>query len=242
MQNSGGVDKRRARAERGSILFYLLISVALLGALYYAVAQMMRGGGGAPLAEKGTLTADGILQYSNTIRAAVQAMTIGGIDPAAICFDSPNWGNASYNFAACAVPANKVFDPNGGGVSWEANSADATAASSWLFTGANGVAGTGSTCAAASCADLKMVLSGLTLAQCVAVNAQLGVANTGGSPPVDAGYEATPFTGTYAATATGDLGDEAGSAALAGQPAGCFLSSGGAGAGSYSFYRVLIAR
>lgn len=234
--------RRVVAPERGSILFYLLISVVLLGALYYAVALMLRGGGNAPAGESATVQADGVLQYANTVRNAVQAMTVGGVDPASVCFDSPNWGATSYSFAACGTVANKVFDPAGGGVTWEANSADATSSSKWLFTGANGVAGVGSACAAASCADLKMVLPDLPKILCLAINTQLGIVNPGGNPPVDQGYDAAPFAGAFTASGTGDIGDEAGSADLAGQPAGCFLSTAGADAGHYAFYRVLVER
>lgn len=222
------------RSQSGSVLFYILIGIALFAALGFAMSKMMQGESGPP-AEMKTTTATAILEYADTVRNAVRAMQVDGVDANKICFDNPGWGNGSYTFAACATPANSVFDPNGGGVIWEKNSGDINNASSWLFTGANGIKDVGTTCANASCADLKMVLPGLTKDVCIALNNQLGITNPGGDPPADTGYDATPFAGTYSISGTNDIGDEAGSAALAGQSAGCFKAVTAPAANSYTF-------
>jgi hypothetical protein len=238
MQLSSNTPHRPSR-QSGSVLFYVLIGVALFAALSFAVAQMMRGGGQAPTELK-TAAASGVLQYADTVRTAVRAMQINGIDVNKICFDNAGWGNSDYDFAACSDAANKVFDSDGGAVIWEKNTGDAHNSNSWLFTGANGIKGIGTTCGNASCADLKMVLSGLSADTCLEINRQLGIDNPGGNPPTDAGYDQTPFTGTYTATATDDIG--AGNAALENQPAGCFKTTAAPAAGQYVFYRVLISR
>lgn len=228
--------------QSGSVLFYIFIGIALFAALGVAVAHMMRGGQAGRPGEVSALSATTIIQYADAVRTAVRTMQVDGVASTALCFDSDSWGHANYNFAACNTPGNKVFSTSGGGVVWEQAPADATSGSTWLFTGANGIDGIGTSCANASCADLKMVLPGLKKDVCLAIDAQLKISIANGEPPIDTGYDATPFAGTYTSTATGDIGDEAGSAALSGQTQGCFKSSSLPGANTYHYYRVLIER
>jgi hypothetical protein len=235
------MNRSASSGQSGSVIFYVMIGVALFAALGFAVARMMQGGGTAPTELK-TAAASGVLQYADTVRTAVRTMQINGVDVDKICFDNAGWGNGNYNFAACGDPANEVFDPAGGAVIWEKNSGEIRNSASWLFTGANGIKGVGTTCGTAACSDLKMVLSGLTEETCLEINQQLGIPNPNGAPPVDTGYDAVPFTGTYTQSSTGDIGDEAGSAGLANQTAGCFRTSAAPTSGSYVFYRLLISR
>ncbi len=231
-----------SRSQSGSVLFYIFICIALFAALSIAVARMMQGGDSVARGDAKRLTGTQMLQYADAVRNAVRAMQIGGVDESSLCFDAPGWGNTNYVFAACSDPANKVFDAEGGAAVWEGVTGDLNDGSAWLFTAVNGVKGAGTTCAGASCADLKMILPNVRLDVCLAVNDQLGITNPNGVPPEDTGYDAPLFTGAYTATATADIGDEADSAALSGKMAGCFKSTTAPTAGTYHFYRVLVAR
>ncbi len=230
------------RSQSGSALFYIFICIALFAALSMAVARMMQGGDAVGRGDTKKLGGTEMLQYADAVRNAVRAMQISGTGEDSVCFDAPGWGTGTYVFDACSDVANQVFDAEGGAVVWENPGNTLNDGSPWLFTGANGVDGVGTSCAGAGCADLKMVLPHVKMDVCLAVNGQLGITNPGGVPPDDNGYDPTPFTGAYASTGTGDIGDEAGSAGLRGKMAGCFKSNGLPTSGDYYFYRVLIAR
>lgn len=228
--------------ESGSVIIYIFMGVVLFAALGFAVSNMMRGDSPGKQGEVHVMSAVTIIQYAEAVRNAVSTMKIDGIADTAFCFDAPGWGNAGYNHAGCAKTENKVFDGAGGGVMWEPAPKDAMAGSAWLFTGANGVTGIGTDCAGADCADLKMVLPGIGRDVCIAIDAQLKVGMPGGEPPEDAGYDMTKFAGVYSSTATGDIGDEAGSTSLSGRTQGCFKSTSSPVSGTYHYYRVLLSR
>jgi hypothetical protein len=229
-------------SQSGSVLIYILIAVVLFAALSFAMSQMMRSGSTLTGSEARSASATSVLQYADAVQNAVHDMQINGISDTSICFDAPGWGNNSYVDGACANTAAKVFDPAGGAVVWEAPAPGVNDTSPWLFTGVNGIAGIGTVCAQPSCADLKMMLPNVAKSVCIAIDQQLGLISGSAAPPVDTGYDAVPFTGAYTVSATADIGDEPGSAALSGQPEGCFQSSASPTAGTYHFYRVLISR
>ena len=75
-----------ASRESGNVLFIILIAVALFAALGYAITQSQRGSGKDASSEKYSVRASRIIQYSTSVRAAVQRMNIGGVAPADLNF------------------------------------------------------------------------------------------------------------------------------------------------------------
>jgi hypothetical protein len=225
------------RDESGNILFYILIAVMLLGALSFAVTQGSRDSVQNMNQDKGRLLATGIIDYGDTIKKAVDTIRLRGAPFTALSFADPALG-AAYGTAGTA-PKNEVFNTAGGAAVYTPVAADALAAPGqpYIFTAGNEIKDVGTTCGADACADLLLLLPGLTKDICVTINTILGVGNPAGDPPVDSGADTTAFAGTatYAAT----IGDEPSSAALAGRTAGCFLDTA---ASSYTYFQVLQAR
>ena len=83
-------NSKTARAgECGNVLFYILIAVALIAALSYAVTTTSRGGGTADISqEKAGLAASEILEYSNNIASAAAQLNLRGCRDTEISFDN----------------------------------------------------------------------------------------------------------------------------------------------------------
>jgi hypothetical protein len=225
-----------SNSESGNILFYILIGVAMLAALSFAVTQGSRDSIQSVNADKQRLLATEIIDYGDTMQKAVAAIRLRGTPFASLSFAHPDL-NAAYGTPG-AAPAHEIFNPAGGGVLYRPALADVMASGlgqPYIFSAGNEIQDVGTTCAADSCADLLLVLPGLKKDICSSINAIVGVDNPGGNPPEDNGADVALFAGTASYAQT--LGDE--SAGLAGKTAGCFYDKG---ATAYTYYQVLQAR
>ncbi len=233
----------RRVAERGNVIFYVLIAVVLLAALSFAVAQSGRGNVKEISDNQARLLATELIEYSNTAGAAVSQLRLRGVKDSELCFDDPGWA-IDYDHAGCAADdANKVFHISGAGVIWneavgEAMDSSATPDNLWHFYGDNEIQDVGTTCAAAGCADLLIVVDELSLAVCIKLNDLLGVNNPGAVPPTDLGLGETLYKGSFAYNNT--IGDEAGGTDLKAKTAACFQKTGVPA--EYIYYKVLIVR
>ena len=228
-------------SQKGSALFYILIAVALLAALCYAVAQSGRGSVTQINDERAKLIADDVMQYADAFSNAVAQIRLRGVKDADLCFDDAGWGGANYPNASCSDEANKIFGLKGGGISWrkpppEALDSTATSDFVWHILGDNEVQGVGTTCGNAACSDLIFEVDGLSLAVCKKINEELHVTDEGVAPPFDTVMGVNRFNGTYTYDQT--IGDE--NAALDGKTAACFEKT--ASPSLYAFYKVLVAR
>jgi hypothetical protein len=80
---------KRTPAERGNVMFYILIAVALLAALIFAVAQSGRGNIQQVSEEKARLFATEIIQYTGTMANGVAQLRLRGVRDTEISFDNP---------------------------------------------------------------------------------------------------------------------------------------------------------
>lgn len=227
-------------AERGNILFYILIAVVLLAALSYAVSLSGRGSISQVNDEKARLLATQILEYANTMANATAQLRLRGISDTNLCFDDTQWGGAGYNNPSCTDTAAKIYDLSGAGVTWgqppgEAMDSAATPDNLWHIYGNNEVQEVGTTCGAAACSDLVLITDELKEAVCIKINDLLDIGTEGDPPPTDTAIGTTRFIGTYAYAQT--LGDE--DPILTGKTAACVRVTGTA---KYTFYKVLVAR
>lgn len=225
-------------SESGNAIFYIFIAIALLGALSFAVSQGTRGGGKALSDDRIHLAASEVIAYADAVAKSVGQMRLRGTATTALRFPytGTDAGYGVYN----AVPSSEIFNPQGGTVIYKSPPALALAnpLAVYHFTGNNEIENVGSTCGDDECADLLMVLQGVSVEVCQRINEVMGFATMADLPPVDLEIAIAPYyAGTFDYTET--VGDEAGSSILAGKTAGCFND---ANSSTYVFYQVLVAR
>lgn len=236
------VNQHRA-SERGNVMFYIFIAVILLAALSYTIAESSRGNVQQLTSERARIYASELIEYANVMTSAVAQLRLRGVDVEDLCFDDTAWGVNDYDHAGCTDDANKLYSPSGAGLIWtrapeKAMDESASPDKLWHIYGNNEVQDVGTTCGAAACADLILVVDELAKETCIQINELLGIDNPAGSPPTDSDIGETRYIGVFSYAHT--LGDEAGGSAFTGKTAACFQRL--AAPTEYTFYKVLIAR
>ncbi len=232
--------------EKGSVLIYIFIAIAVLAALTFAVSRGSREGSSTINRERSELLATQILDYTGMIRSTIQTMKIDGLDDGDLCFDSDRWGNNNYDHASCSDAKNQIFNSSGGGAVFQDPAEDILDSSlsgqsqygQWHFTGANNVMEVGSDCTPnADCNELLLILPYIKRDVCLALNRKLQIANPDTIPVDDADFDMTnEYTGSYVD------GETINSADLHGKRSGCFQAATTPVDGAYFFFAVLIAR
>jgi len=225
--------------QSGSAFLYIIIAIALLAALSVAVSRGNRGSTSTMSDQQAKLAAQEIIDYGNTVAAAVQKLRLRGCTDTQISFEN----NIVTGYANPNAPSDKschVFDPAGANIVFKGQIASewlATAPMNWTFNRQFHINDVGTTCSNPSCADLALNAQFLKKDICMEINDILGIENPLSDAPIDTDHDYQPFIGSYL---TGNIvGDEAGSAGLSGKSAGCFYTTS---TGAYHFYQVLIAR
>ncbi len=110
------------RAQRGNILFLILLAVVLFAALSYAVTQSTRGGGNDASKESVKTKAASITQFFDQMDAAILRMKLTeGIPIEKISFEylMKSYSGSQFNNWAnpnCSTDSCRLFKPSGGGV------------------------------------------------------------------------------------------------------------------------------
>lgn len=121
--------------ESGNAIFYILIAVALLAGLSYAVSLSGRGNQSAISSQQARLHALGIIEYAEILKNSVSQIRLRGYQDTEISFE--NNIVSGYENAFCTGEGCKLFEINGGGISYlepEALWLDSAAASATPFT------------------------------------------------------------------------------------------------------------
>lgn len=234
----------REASQSGNVLWYILIAVSLFGALSFAIAQSMRGGGSTMDQERARLAASEIVDYASVLAHAAAQLRLRGVRAETLSFENPEV--AGYANAACTDDTCKIFALDGGGVTYRAPLADwldstqsaQTGYGQWVFSGLNEVEQIGTDGAAAANKELIAFLPHINKALCIELNKKVDMANPSGDPPQEAdniGGYGTLFTGTFAHGEILTLPEK-------GRSAGCFEGGGTPLAGTYHYYQVLVAR
>ena len=245
---------------RGSVLIFILMAVALLGALTVVLSRTSSNTEETGITERSRVGASDIIRYASTIANAVNDLLLRGCSEREIDRERPS----------LAIPATSpqdgscsVFRAGGTGVEYRYTLNQYRVPSPWPFP----VSGTGTTAgqiqlmaqrvdgvgktlappAGVNYDESLFVMTGLKLDVCLAINNILGITNPSGYPPRDTAgtaLEGGNFVRSGAAEFINTTGNE-----LRGKKAGCWVTNTHAGASSalngtdyFYFYHVLIAR
>jgi hypothetical protein len=233
------LDKMNTSSQSGNALIYILIAVALLGALSFAVSQSGRGNIRQLSAEKAKITSNEIIEYGNVLANAVAQLRLRGCADTELSFQNPETA-LNVNASAPADKTCHIFDPAGGGVTYRAFP-EFDAAGPKFNTGTEGIEQTGTD----SGADLWMRLdsaapSGGSMAKviCAQINDALNftpvddTTTDGFEPTIDGDWADTEFVGVYPSASAEDY------TILNGMNAFCV----GHNTDEVSYFRLLLSR
>lgn len=247
------------KEESGNVLFLILIAVALFAALSYAVTQSTRSSGGDAGKETNRINSAQLTQYPASVRTSIVRMVISGQDINTLEFNDPALFTAGCTVDGAGERSRCVFHPEGGGATYvqaPGSLMNSGSQGDWIYNGDNEIENIGTTTAGAGVAtgtvDLMAFLPGVSQGVCESINEELGMPTATGSITEDGIlYLSTssminPDAATPTSLAAGGASVGATSAALVGQPFGCFFDSDGnadnGGAAQYVYYHVLVER
>lgn len=228
-----------SKSQSGSILFYILIAVALFAALSYAVSSMMRGG--AEIGEqKDSILIDGTLEYARNVKQAIQTLRISNsCSDDEISFERSPFDGSDADYTNASAPTDfscHVFHPQGGGLGYSTPDEDLSDYN-YVFTGVFGVTDFGSN----SSGELSFILRGVSLDQCTKINTKLGLGAPQSDDTANTNFFTVTFAGSFALDGGIGSGMGSGDAMYDGHAAGCFYEDN-ATTGEYFFYQVLLPR
>jgi type II secretory pathway pseudopilin PulG len=247
-------------AEDGNVLVFILIAIALLGALSMTFMRSQQGTSDTASYERTSIKVSQMMKYAASLENAVKLLRSRGCSENELSFWHDSDGNSTedgsddyYNAGAPSDHSCHIFEPEGAGLTWQ------TPDSSWLDSSESGGlyygewtfqnrtcipdVGTGdNNCwSAPSSMDLIAVLSWIDLDVCLQINRRAGMPNNGSEPYGEAGAAlmGTFFKGSFSQTGH-NLQSSGGD--FAGVKTACFKGAGADPAGGYHFYHVLLAR
>lgn len=231
------------RSERGNVIFYIFIAIALLGALSFAVSQSNQGNVTALSNERARLLASELIDYSNAVAEAVGRLRLNGVAETELCFDAAEWPAGAmfdYNHAGCNDESHHVFSTKGGGVQFKQIASEIldqgmSYSTYWAYHAATVIKDIGTHGTSSSNSELIMLTYGVQDSICKQINDLLGVANAYDPIPTEDDFATDPFQGSFNySNLWGDI-----SPLIQGKKSACFHSGPG---GSNIYYRVLLAR
>jgi hypothetical protein len=244
--------KNIRKAERGNVLFLILIAVALFAALSYAVTSSSRSGGGDAGSETNLIGSAGITQYPAGIRTNILRMAISsGVDVTTVAFDPP-----PYTACTGADLSRCVFHPTAGGATFSQAPADVMAdnlAGDWTINGDFEIENVGTSSDTGTDGnDIVAFLPGLKQSICQKINDEVAfgtipvvTGSVAGADPGTPGYLRIMDVGLGLQTGATDI--ELGTSGAAGsnianfdgEAFGCFRNTA---TGDYVYYHVLVER
>lgn len=246
--------KHHTARHNGNILFILLVALALFAGLTYAITQAGQNVGNGKT-EKASIAASEIMDYSNSVKIAVQKIIMNGCSDTDISF--ANNVVSGYEHSPPAPSKCMVFKSSGGQLRWKSPDPK------WLetaYTGQTyripkktcilniGLNGPDLSTPTTFCdnapeaVDLFIMLIGLKKDLCEAINFRISGDKT---IPLDRENFATAnalYAGVFSTGGNYEIADDNG--ILTSKLAYCFQANSGAGnyPNSYVFYNVLLAR
>lgn len=237
----------------GNVLIFILIAVALLGALTAMLSRSSDTTSDTGSFERKRVSATEILNYTRGIEDAIgRIQSLNGCSENELSFDNAFVSGYS-NTDAPTDESCHVFSSKGGGQNYKEPSENwldtaqdgETGYQEWIFSGYNEAFGVGTDCSASACRDLIVFLPYVQSELCTNVNKLVGVTNPSSVPPQeDDTFDLGKFTGDFPAGSilqmTGNETDY--------KKTGCFQGNGqifngkNPGTGTYHIYHVLLSR
>lgn len=185
-------------SERGNALFYILIAIALITALSFAIASSLRGNAGIST-ERVSIIASDIVASGTRVAEAVARIRLREVPKANICFLNgtvDDYGPPSNS--DCTDTFGYVFGHDGGGLSWEPAPAGAGQNQVWGYSGDVAILELGT-----AEAELIAFLPYLDVSVCRKINALIGLTEESDPPPVITALTGVDkYTGSFNAATT----------------------------------------
>lgn len=243
--------------ERGSVIIWILVMVAMFAALSFTVSNMMRGGGSAMTSELTRTHASEIISYGDSIRRAVQTLRASGTALPEVSFEN-NFVSGYIN-NNCLDDSCRIFMPAGAGIAYapphedwiDVSKSAETYYNEWHFAPDSCIPDVGT--GGAACGgdsvdneDLILFLPYVKKGLCMEINRQINIDNPNSDAPQDSGCpwdsgSNNRYTGNFI---DGQAVTSTPASLLAGRQNGCFKIGVCAGyaTGSYIYYQVLAPR
>lgn len=227
-------------SQNGNVLFYILIAVALLAALSFAISQGGRGNINTIGEERARLLAAEIIEYSSNIKNAVTQLKLRGCADNELSFEN-NFAGGYENTNAPGDNSCNIFNPAGGGIVYRETDESVLDTSfsadgfyqQKVFLGGFRVVDQGS-----DETELLLYMPFITDQICSALNEELGIILPTQTDIFGGGGGGGTFNGEsddFNPQSTPDLGDEATN--IQGKTAFCINFSG-----SNHYFNILLAR
>jgi hypothetical protein len=210
--------------DSGNALWFILLAIALLAALTFAVTRSSDTSEQTNVTEHDTIAASEIMRTAKGIEEAVSRFRLNGMPENDISFYTSDALTAYYNPNCGTRPDCQVFGAGGGGISYQGPDSSLNDGTPWIVTSDNDVAAVGTTAP-----DLLLILPNVNPGVCIALNRALKTTEAAAND--DIGF--TPYTGSFPDAAVATIAGN-------GARAGCQNNTGGAYKEFY--YHVLIPR
>lgn len=217
--------------ESGNVFIFILLGVALFGALMFTVSKSMQTQSATQMsARDAKLAALDILDYAQKLERAVGRVSRKGASENDISFETDH--DAAYAPNNPQPPEHRVFNSLGGSTNWIVPPPGVNDGSDWLITGKNCIANVGTGGSGCSSDNLQneellLILPNIDANVCMEINKVPGISII----PTDSGpgYSTAKFKGTF----------DDGAEIVIGSPhkTVCYQRSG-----NYYFYHVLMVR
>ena len=218
-----------AKKETGSVLFYILIAVVLLGSLSFAITRSNRAEVSGMNKERARLLASEIITTSGFIAEAVSTLRLRGCPEEQISLEASGL-TGHVNGSAPSDKSCHVFHINGGGLNFQPINPKAGNTPVWFFTGELEVDAIGRTNGTNTGNELIAQAKNLHQSVCESINKLNDIS---GTIPAQDLSTSDDWDGSY------NYADIISPAALSGKRIGCFLNIDDE---EYIFYRVLQSR
>lgn len=230
-------------SQNGNALWFILLVVALFGALTATLSRNTSSVNQAGNIEQARVKAASILRYSTAVQTAINQMMLRGISENELDFEEFGEDHTNTN---CENDDCKVFNTSGGGLSYRKLSSviseDLDTDTNWIASAQNLVYLAGCDEKSSDCTDLLLIAPNIPRALCMQINTLQNITNTNNEPPKASVFLTNiAFDGTYTDTinsyALGETKASGADSEIQSKNAACIEYSD-----KYYFYQLLIAR